>query len=83
MYISGVHPHEEIYNYNSIKMNVLRKENVEVDLRDVSYDVKKAISDMAKDFALQQYQYFVGDGAHTISKGKSDISFRTGENFVL
>jgi len=83
MYISGVRPQGEIYNYNSIKMNVLRKENVEVDSADMTYDVKKAISDMAKDFTLQQYQYFVGDGVHAISKGKSDISFRTGENFVL
>ena len=80
MHISGVRPQDEIYNYNSIRMNVLRKEIVEVDSCDKNFDVKKAISDMAKDFVLQQYQYFVGTSS---SPSKSDTSFRTGENFVL
>lgn len=83
MHISGVRPQEEIYNYNSIRMNVLRKDNVEACYGNVKYDVKKAISDMAKDFALQQYQYFVGTGSNAALTGKSNTSFRTGENFVL
>ncbi len=83
MYITGVCPQEEIYNYNSIKMNVLRKENVEMTFSNVKYDVSKAISDMAKDFALQQYQYFVGDGVHALTKNDVDQSFRTGKSFVL
>lgn len=83
MHVSGIRPQEKIYNYNSIRMNVLRKDNVDMSFGDVKYDVKKAISDMAKDFALQQYQYFVGAGSNVALAEKSNTSFRTGENFVL
>lgn len=83
MHVTGIHPHEEIYNYNSIRINVLRKQIVEADAVNDAYDVKKAVSDMAKDFALMQYQHFVGDTKQCLAKGNAKTSFRTGESFAL
>ena len=59
MFVTEIRHSDAIYNYNSIRLNVLRKEIVEADHATTNFDVKKAISDMAKDFSLQQYQYFV------------------------
>ena len=58
-------------------------ENFEVksqnsDLR--SLDVEKAISDMRKDQAIQQYQVFVGDD---LSGAKAAPTVRGGEDFSL
>lgn len=60
MFISDVRVNESIYSYNSIKLNVIRREIIEADKVTTKVDVKQAIADMAKDFSLQQYQYFVG-----------------------
>ena len=60
MFISDVRVNESIYSYNSIKLNVIRREIVEADKVTTKVDMKQAIADMAKDFSLQQYQYFVG-----------------------
>ena len=79
MFVSGVRPSEEIYSYNSIKLNVLRKEIIEADRCNSKLDMKKVLSDMTKDFSLQQYQYFVGKNEQT----SSDVVFRTGGSFVL
>lgn len=54
------------------------------DLR--TLDVEKAISDMQKDSALQQYQYFVGnsvasDGANNNNNNNSENTQRQLENF--
>ncbi len=46
-------------------------------------DVAKAVSDMEKDQILHQYQYFVGDAAHTAKGNASEMSLRSGENFIL
>ncbi|HOO27428.1 MAG TPA: hypothetical protein PLU43_03105 [Lachnospiraceae bacterium] len=35
-----------------------------------SLDMEKAVSDMQKDQALMQYQYFVGDSSNVISSGE-------------
>ena len=64
MFVSDVRASEEIYTYNSIKLNVLRREIVEADRATVKVDMKQAIADMEKDFSLQQYQYFVGKNLH-------------------
>ena len=80
MFVSDVRPSEGIYSYNSIRLNVLRKDIIEVDRCASKIDVAKAISDMAKDFNLQQYQYFVGKND---SANHSEIVFRTGKNFAL
>ena len=60
MFISDVRVNESIYSYNSIKLNVIRREIIEADKVNTKVDMKQAIADMAKDFSLQQYQYFVG-----------------------
>ncbi len=60
MFISDVRVNESIYSYNSIKLNVIRREIIEADKVTTKVDMKQAIADMAKDFSLQQYQYFVG-----------------------
>ncbi len=84
MNVSGIRPREEIYAYNSIRRNVLRNQQMfeakkRSDANTVQRDVAKAISDMGKDFVLQQYQYFVGS-----SEATTDTRvFRTGENFAL
>ena len=84
MNVSGIRPREEIYAYNSIRVNVLRNQQIfeakkRNDANTVQRDIAKAISDMGKDFVLQQYQYFVGSSENT-----SDTRvFRTGENFAL
>ena len=59
MFVTEVRHSDTIYSYNSIRLNVLRKEMVEADRAAAGFDVQKAISDMAKDMSLQQYQYFV------------------------
>ena len=59
MFVTEIRHSDAIYSYNSIRLNVLRKEIVEADKAAANFDVKRAISDMAKDFSLQQYQYFV------------------------
>ena len=81
MFVSGVRPNEEIYKYNSIKLKLLRKQMVEADKVDVKLDVKKVMSDVAKDFSLQQYQYFVGNKSSNNHGTKT--SFYTGERFAL
>ncbi len=50
-----------------------------------SLDVEKAVGNLDKDQILQQYQYFVGDGALTSAKkGKAPEAMpRSGENFFL
>ena len=78
MFVSGIRYNEAIYSYNSIKLNVLRREMIEADCAKETADVKKAISDMAKDFSLQQYQYFVRTGAN-----QNETVFRTGKQFAL
>lgn len=84
MNISGVRPREEIYTYNSIRTNILRGQQIfeakkRQSVESIKYDVTKAVSDMGKDIALQQYHYFVGANASS-----SDVPvFRTGENFAL
>ena len=80
MFVSDVRPCEEIYKYNSIKLNVLRRETIEADSCVSRVDMAKAVSDMAKDFSLQQYQRFVGKNA---SQNQNEIAFRTGKNFAL
>lgn len=79
MFVSDVRPCEEIYSYNSIKLNVLRREIIEADRCNSKLDMKKALADMAKDFSLQQYQYFVGKNEQT----NVDVVFRTGRSFAL
>ena len=59
MFVTEVRPSDAIYSYNSIRLNVLRKEMVEADRAAAGFDVRGAISDMEKDISLQQYQYFV------------------------
>ena len=81
MFVSGVRPNEEIYKYNSIKLKLLRKQMVEADKAEVKLDVKKAMSDVAKDFTLQQYQYFVG--SRSSNNHDTKTSFCTGERFAL
>ena len=80
MFVSGVRPSEEIYSYNSIKLNVLRKEMVEADHANGKLDIKKAMADMAKDLTLQQYQYYVGKSS---ADKHESIVFRTGKSFAL
>ena len=79
MFVSDVRPSEEIYSYNSIRLNVLRKEMIEADRANGKLDMKKAMADLAKDFTLQQYQYFVGKNANK----QETVVFRTGKNFAL
>ena len=79
MFVSDVRPSEEIYRYNSIKLNVLRREMIEADHCVSKSEVTKALSDMAKDFTLQQYQHFVGK----TDFAQSEMVFRTGKNFAL
>ncbi len=81
MFVSGVRPSEEIYKYNSIKLKVLRRQMIEADKVEVQLDVKKVMSDVAKDFTLQQYQYFVGN--HSSKNHDTKTSFCTGERFAL
>lgn len=140
MNISGIRPYDGFYQYNSIKLNELRSQQIaasnqdtreqatsEEDVRaaeaqrqqeydafaanqsfdaydyaqlyraDESYslkgidsdinnlDMEKAISGLEKDQVLQQYQYFVGDGAFVSAKPKdaSEAVWRSGENFIL
>ena len=84
MFVSGVRPNEEIYKYNSIKLKLLRKQMVEADKAEVKLDVKKVMSDVAKDFTLQQYQYFVGEASFAIAKENAmEMPLRSGENFIL
>ena len=80
MFVSDVRPCEEIYSYNSIRLNVLRKEMIEADRANGKPDLKKTMADLAKDFTLQQYQYFVGKNS---SDNKDTIVFRTGKSFAL
>lgn len=80
MFVSDIRPSEEIYRYNSIKLNVLRRDMIEADRRISKGEVTKAMSDMAKDFALMQYQHFVG-GSNSANSG--EVRFRTGKNFAL
>ena len=81
MFISGIRHSEAIYSYNSIRLNVLRREMIEADCakEDAIADVKKAMSDMARDFSLQQYQYFV----RTNTANQSSAGLRTGKQFAL
>jgi len=84
MNVTGIRPREEIYSYNSIKLNILRGQQIlaakkRVNAEVIRLDIAKAVSDMGKDTALQQYQYFVGGGDTT----PSTSAFRTGENFAL
>ena len=80
MFVSDIRPSDAIYSYNSIKLNVLRREMVEADRVNTKSDAKKAIAEMAKDFTLQQYQYFVGRA----NTGRQETTtFRTGKNFAL
>lgn len=80
MNVSGTRrPREEMYTYNSIRLNSLRRQNVEVDAGTTKVDVTKAISDMAKDFVLQQYQYFV----RTDTTNQNANVFRSGKKFAL
>ncbi len=81
MFVSGVRPSEEIYKYNSIRLKVLRKQMIEADEVNVKVDIKKVMSDMAKDFTLQQYQYFVGSPSQTDDDSK--VALCTGERFAL
>ena len=78
MFISDIRHSEAIYSYNSIKLSVLRKEMIEADCAKEKVDVKKAMSDMVKDFTLQQYQYFVRTGTNN-----TETVFRTGKQFAL
>jgi len=71
-------PSEAIYNYNSIRLNTLSGRMTEADAGSTKVDVAKAIADMAKDFSLQQYQYFVRTGA-----SQNDTAFLTGKKFAL
>ena len=80
MFVSDVRPSGAIYSYNSIKLNVLRREIVEADRANEAFDVKKAMADMAKDFSLQQYQYFVGKKD---ADKQEPVIFRTGQSFAL
>ena len=80
MFVSDVRPSEEIYSYNSIKLNVLRKEKIEADRSNGKLDMKKTMADLAKDLDLQQYQYFVGKSA---SARQEAVVFRTGKSFAL
>ena len=82
MFVSDVRPSEEIYSYNSIKLNVLRREMIEADRANTNgkLDMKKAMADLAKDFTLQQYQYFVGKNS---VDNKDTVVFRTGKSFAL
>lgn len=84
MNLSGIRPREEIYAYNSIRLNVLRGQQIleakkRCNPENIKLDVAKAVSDMSKDLVLQQYHYFVG-GNTAVSSGPV---FRTGENFAL
>ena len=54
MFASDIRHSEAIYSYNSIKLSVLRKDMIEADCAKEKVDVKKAMSDMEKDFTLQQ-----------------------------
>lgn len=80
MFVSGVRPSEEIYSYKSIKLNVLRREMIEADRANGKLDMKKTMADLAKDFTLQQYQYFVGSNS---VKTQESVVFRTGKSFAL
>ena len=80
MFVSDIRHSEEIYSYNSIKLNVLRREMIEADRANGKPDMKKTMADLAKDFTLQQYQYFVGK---TGSDKQETIVYRTGESFAL
>ena len=80
MFVSDVRPSEEIYSYNSIKLNVLRKEMIEADRANGKPDLKKTMADLAKDFTLQQYQYFVGKN---VDDNQKSIVYRTGKSFAL
>ncbi len=47
-------------------------------------DVEKAVSDMAKDQILQQYQYFVGSSSYENAKANAaEMALYSGENFIL
>ena len=80
MFVSDVRPSDDIYRYNSIKLNVLRREMIEADRSVSKREVAKAVSDIAKDFTLQQYQYFIGK-SNAMKQG--ELVFRTGESFAL
>jgi len=80
MFVSDIRPSEEIYRYNSIKLNVLRRDMIEADRRISKGEVTKAMSDMTKDFVLMQYQQFIGGSS---SANSSEVTFRTGKNFAL
>ena len=71
-------PSEAIYNYNSIRLNTLSGRMTEADAGSAKVDITKVIADMAKDFSLQQYQYFVRTGAN-----QNDMAFLTGKKFAL
>ena len=80
MFVSDVRPSEEIYSYNSIKLNVIRREMIEADRATGKPDMKKTMADLAKDFTLQQYQYFVGKNG---ADKQETVVFRTGKSFAL
>lgn len=51
-------------------------------------DLERAISDLGRDQVLEQYRYFVGSNlSNTVkeipSEAKSDMTLRSGENFIL
>ena len=71
MFVTEVRPSDAIYNYNSIRLNVLRKEMVEADRATAGFDMAKAKLDMAKDASLQQYQYFVGSAKAVYGGGQA------------
>ena len=48
-----------------------------------SNDVERAISDMQKDNALHQYQYFVKEGGTNRAGDVSAVTLRGGEDFSL
>lgn len=79
MLVSGVRPSEKIYAYNSIRLNVFCQPVAEADEVASKVDVKKIVSDMTQDAALQKYQYFV----RSKDQGNAKNGFYTGERFAL
>ena len=53
---------------------------IEADRANGKLDMKKTMADLAKDFTLQQYQYFVGSNS---VKTQESVVFRTGKSFAL
>ncbi len=62
-------------------LETFEMKGTESDLR--SLDVEKAISDMQKDQAIQQYQYFVGDSISQIVSANESSQRMMAEDFTL